>query len=88
MVDKTTGLFTDTVNPATATAGDHTTDTESSDGDGLVGGAQSSGSHSAWHSQVFAMWAGVAEPASSPTLLKFLQGKAVGMGVTGSVYAA
>ena len=44
--------------------------------------------HSAWHSQVFPLWAGVAEPAAQPGLLKFLVDKAVGVGVTGSVYAA
>jgi hypothetical protein len=72
-------MFTDTASSAAATAAhtdspaaDHTGHTDS-DGDGLVGGDQSSGSHSAWHSQVFAMWAWVDESASSATLLKFLE---------------
>jgi hypothetical protein len=69
MVDKSTGLFTDTV----------------ASGSGTPDGT---GDHSAWHSQVFAMWAGVAEAVSSATLLKFLKAKAPGVGVTGSVYAA
>ena len=60
--------------------------------------------HSAWHSQVFpmwagpshvpscvrymSMWAGVAPADAWPGLIKFLHQKSVGTGVTGSVYAA
>ena len=46
------------------------------------------GNHSAWHSQVFSLWAGVAPRENWPQMMTLLAGKAVGTGVTGSVYAA
>eukprot|EP01052_Picozoa_sp_SAG31_P000586 SAG31_NODE_17_length_35773_cov_25.999271_11_plen_233_part_00 len=44
--------------------------------------------HSAWHSQVFSMWSGVALSTHWHHLIDFLKKKAVNTGVTGSVYAA
>lgn len=47
--------------------------------------------HSAWHSQIFSMWAGVvgeADTARFPKMIDFLKSKAKNVGVTGSVYAA
>ena len=46
------------------------------------------GNHSAWHSQVFSMWAGVAPAENWHELMTFLDGKQKGVGLTGSVYAA
>ena len=46
------------------------------------------GNHSAWHSQVFSLWAGVAPAENWHRMMNFLASKAVDTGVTGSVYAA
>ena len=46
------------------------------------------GNHSAWHSQVFSLWAGVAPAENWHRMMTFLASKAVDTGVTGSVYAA
>jgi len=46
------------------------------------------GNHSAWHSQVFSLWAGVAPRENWPKMMTLLAQKAEGTGVTGSVYAA
>ena len=54
--------------------------------DTVSGGSKTK--HSAWHSQVFSMWAGVAPSEHWHDLIEFLKGKAVNTGVTGSVYAA
>ena len=54
--------------------------------DTVKGGSKTK--HSAWHSQIFSMWSGVALSEHWHDLIEFLKGKAVNTGVTGSVYAA
>ena len=55
---------------------------------GAASHATASAEHSAWHAQVFSMWAGVAPSSTWPGLIAFLKTKAQNVGVTGSVYAA